>query len=342
MSLLDYCQDDGQKAVIRLLEQGIEQKEIARLLSRDNWSVKRTINRIEKRAEQAREPQEVFKPLRYTQPLPKPLLQPASVPVVQLPKGQAETILIIPDWHQDPCYPHRIEVVKAVARFGSARRFKRVIHLGDWSTWDSCSRHTKNETYEAKTKPTIQQDLDNLIESLQAWQDAKDKDWKPKLEFVEGNHEYRLNAFENINPEVYGFVHTRLVEAFTQYGWRFHKFAEPIYINNVGFVHHINNAMGKAIGGKTGAQRIGNEATSSFVYGHTHHWKFLPTAKNGLQSGVDVLEAGCALPYGEIEHYATHSMNDWWYGVTVVTVHDGRITDFERISMLTLMNEYGE
>ena len=343
MSLLKYCRDEGQKSVIRLYESGLKSCEIGKLLNRQDSSIRRTIRRIKGIANQQRpNVSEVYKPPKYTQPLPKPLLRPAAAPEAQKPNGKPETILFIPDLHQCPNHPYRLDVLKWIARFGSERRFGRVIQGGDWLSWDSVSRHDKNDTYKGRCKPKIQQDMDHLHLSLQTWLDAKDKDWKPKQEFCEGNHEYRTHHFENANPELYGFVHTQMIEAYSQYGWRFHNYGEPIYIQDVGFVHHLNNGMGKAFGGKTGAQRAGNEAVNSFVVGHTHSLVLANAAKLGLKSGIRIIEAGCALPWGEIEHYALHSLNNWWWGVLVITVHGGEITDVEAVSMLTLEDRYGD
>ncbi len=37
-----------------------------------------------------------------------------------------------------------------------------------------------------------------------------------------------------------------------------------------------------------------------------------------------------------------HSLNNWWWGVVVVTVQDGEITDVEAVSMRTLEARYSD
>jgi hypothetical protein len=103
----------------------------------------------------------------------------------------------------------------------------------------------------------------------------------------------------------------------------------------------MTNGAGQAIGGKTGPTRAANDAGCSFVHGHTHQWRFWAAAKHGPTTGIDILEAGCAMDWGEVEQYAMHSLVDWWYGVTVIGISGGRIVDVDRVSMITLRARYG-
>ena len=284
----------------------------------------------------------LYRETRYSQPLPKAVLEhaPPQDPAAFTPQGDSERVLIIPDLHQDPRHPDRINVLKWIARFGAEKDFKRVVQLGDWSTWDSASSHDKNDTLKGQQKPSITDDMNNLIEGLRMWQAAKG-DWRPKQLITLGNHEHRLERFENKTPETSGVFSQRRDEIFTQFGWQVSPYSEVRYVCGVGLTHHPTNAAGRAFGGKTGAQRAANEAACSMIYGHTHAWKFVPAAKLGPMVGVDMLEAGCAMKWGEVEAYAMHSNNDWWWGVTEVTLWGGRIHEVARTSMLTLQKKYG-
>jgi hypothetical protein len=61
-----------------------------------------------------------------------------------------------------------------------------------------------------------------------------------------------------------------------------------------------------------------------------------------MVSGVDVMEVGCALPWGEIESYAAHAICNWWWGLVIVDVLGGRIVASEKIDMMTLRNIYSD
>jgi hypothetical protein len=55
-----------------------------------------------------------------------------------------------------------------------------------------------------------------------------------------------------------------------------------------------------------------------------------------------MVEIGCGLPWGTVEHYARHGLTGWWYGVAPMTVRDGAITDLNFVSMITLRDRYSD
>ncbi len=286
----------------------------------------------------------LYTPARYVQPVPRQVLFPASVPDPRAydPSGERERVLVIGDLHQDPRHPHRVEVLSWAARFGSDRKVGRVVQVGDWGTFDGASFHDKNDTLKARLKPTIKQDLDNQKESLQAFHNSRPADWNPKLDITLGNHENRLHRFENANPETAGMFSNELETNFAQFGWKTRPYGEVMFIQGVGISHHPTNGAGRAFGGKTGPQRAANELTSSFISGHTHAYQHFTTGKIGAVSGVDVMEVGCALPWGEVEDYAAHSIINWWYGFVIVDLMGGRIVSHEAVDMMAIRDRYSD
>lgn len=286
----------------------------------------------------------LYTPSRYVQPVPRQVLFPASVPNPRAydPSGERERVLMIGDLHQDPRHPHRVEVLSWAARFGSDRKVGRVVQVGDWGTFDGASFHDKNDTLKARLKPTIKQDLDNQKESLQAFHSSRPSDWSPKLDITLGNHENRLHRFENANPETAGMFSNELETNFAQFGWNTRPYGEVMFIQGVGISHHPTNGAGRAFGGKTGPQRAANELTSSFISGHTHAYQHFTTGKIGAVSGVDVMEVGCALPWGEIESYAAHGINNWFWGLVIVDLMGGRIVSAEKVDMMAIRDRYSD
>lgn len=286
----------------------------------------------------------LYTPSRYVQPVPRQVLFPASVPNPRAydPSGERERVLMIGDLHQDPRHPHRVEVLAWAARFGSDRKVGRVVQVGDWGTFDGASFHDKNDTLKARLKPTIKQDLDNQKESLIAFHDNRPADWNPKLDITLGNHENRLHRFENANPETAGMFSNELETNFAQFGWKTRPYGEVMFIQGVGISHHPTNGAGRAFGGKTGPQRAANELTSSFISGHTHAYQHFTTGKIGAVSGVDVMEVGCALPWGEIEDYAINSITNYWWGLVIVDLMGGRIVSAEKVDMMAIRDMYSD
>lgn len=286
----------------------------------------------------------LYRPGRPQQPTPTVALRHAPPPEPGLgePQGSPVSVLVIPDRHNDPRHPHRLDCTTWIARLGSERRPSVVVDLGDAITLDSCSRHDKNETLKGRLKPSIKADLDNHLESLQAFERGRAADWKPKRIKTRGNHEQRLWLFENEHPESEGTHTHTYAEQLLQFGWRERDFGEFAYVEGCAFSHAPINGVGRPMGGKTATHRAGDMLTAPLVHGHTHALQLYSGAKMGPLERVTVIQAGCALPWGEYEHYATSGPGGWWWGVLLLSCWGGQIVDVEAISMLSLRDRYSD
>ena len=286
----------------------------------------------------------LFRPAVYQQPRPSIILTPAPPidPVALIPSGKTERILAIGDIHHDPRHEDRLEVMKWIARHASATRPDRIIQVGDWSSWDSVSTHDRNDTQKGRYKPPISADMDNLTASHQRFRAGLADDYKPKLTFLHGNHEYRVERFENANPETHQTFTVQRDQIFAQFGWQTRPYGEIYYAQGVGFTHHPINGAGRAFGGKTGPQRAANETTIPVVSGHTHRRQVHDAPKIGPVASISMVEVGCAMPWGTVEEYAAHSLAGWWWGVVDLTLSGGVIVDVAFVSMLTLRARYSD
>jgi predicted phosphodiesterase len=284
----------------------------------------------------------LHRPHRYSQPVPLAVVQ-SAVPHAPPPlAGAPQRILVIGDLHQDPRHEDRLPVLTWMARYASDHRPERIIQVGDWSTFDSVNQHDKNDTFAARSKPGIRADLDNLHAGHQAFRRGMDADYRPKLDFLLGNHENRLERFENANPEAQDTFTLERDQTFVQHGWRTRPYGELFYVDGVAFTHHPTNGAGRAYGGKTGPQRAANESTVPVVSGHTHRRQVHDSPKIGPIDVISMVEVGCGLPWGTVEAYAKHGLTGWWYGVCAMTVQAGAITDLNFVSMLTLRDRYAD
>lgn len=287
----------------------------------------------------------LYSAARYN--IPRPVLSvshPAPVePALVSPAGQPRRILVIGDLHQDPREEHRLQVLTWLARYASSEGFERIIQIGDWSTWDSVSTHDRPDTMAARYKPTVKDDLANLTASHQAFRRGLADGYAPKLDFLTGNHEHRLERWENTHPESYGIFTLGRDETFAQFGWKVRPYGQPHYVEGVAFAHHATSGAGRAFGGETGPQRGANKSTVSFVGGHTHRAQLHNAAKIGPLEVISFIEVGCAMPWGEVEHYLGHGTpSGWYWGVCAMTVQGGLITDVEFKSMLSIRSQFSD
>lgn len=284
----------------------------------------------------------LYRPQRYQQPVPLSVLHPATTPVAQEPAGQPQRILAIGDLHQDPRFPDRLPILTWLGRMASEHRPERIIQVGDWSTFDSVNAHDDNGSVAGRLKPGVKDDLENLLLSHQNFRLGMDEDYRPKLDFLLGNHEYRLERFENANPETAQTFTLSRDETFARFGWRTRPYGELFYVAGVGFTHHPTNGSGRAFGGKTGPQRAANESTVPVVSGHTHRRQVHDAPKIGPTDVISMVEIGCGLPWGTVEHYARHSLTGWWYGAVLMTVWGGAITDLNFVSMPSIRARFSD
>lgn len=281
---------------------------------------------------------------RYQQPVAR--FQLVSAPPPQSaafePSGPIRRHLFIPDEHNDPRHPHRLQVQTWIARYGSEHRHDVVIKAGDAGTFDSVSSHDKDDTIRGRLKPGIKDDLSNHLESLQYFERGRDQNWKPKKKKARGNHENRLYDYENRNPASAGTHTLAYEEQLLQFGWQERPFGEIFQVDGIGYTHCPMNGMGRPMGGVTAVNRTGAMLTGPLVYGHTHKFQVLTAAKMGEVDRIMVVEGGCALPWGEVEHYALHTPTGWSYGVVDLTVQGGQVLDVAFVSMLSLRARYSD
>ena len=285
---------------------------------------------------------DLHRPARYQQPVAKFQLLPAPAPVENRRTSKARRVLVIPDRHRDPRHPHRLEWDTIIWRYGSDERFDDVVDLGDDLTLDSCSRYDRNDTLAGRLKPSIRADLDHQLEMCQAEERGRAKDWKPRKYKMRGNHNHRLWLFENNHPETEGALTHQYLQTFAQFGWREYKFGEILMLDGVGFTHAPFNGMGKPMGGKTATHRAGALLTAPLVHGHTHSFEVHNSAKLGLIDKVTIVQAGCALPPGEVEHYALHQPTGWSHGVLDLLIQDGEILELAFRSLERLRSIYSD
>jgi len=284
----------------------------------------------------------VYRRAVYQQPIAKRDLLPAPSPRPALGPSNPRRVLVIPDRHNDPRHPHRLAVSTWIMRYGSEHKHDYVVCLGDALTMDSCSRHDKNDTLGGRMKPGIKADLDNQLAMHQAEERGRAPDWKPKKLKARGNHEQRLFDFENQHPENEGTHTHRYAEQLLQFGWRERSFGEIFYIEGVGFTH-APMVNGRPRGGVNAARATAIDQCESLIHGHTHQLQIHHSKKNGPSDKIAVIAAGCALPYGEVEHYATHGgATGWSYGVLDVTLADGEIVDFAWVDMRSLRARFSD
>lgn len=212
---------------------------------------------------------------------------------------------------------------------------------GDIFDVDSLNKHVRNESFEGKMKPGFEKELASLAEALK----AIDKYCPPNIEkhITIGNHEHRIHRYENDNPEVYGILSAAFYMLLSDHKWQITPFKQYLNIYGVEFTHVPINAMGREIGGKTACMRIASDSVSDVVYGHTHNRHDASAPKLGPNNRhTRAYNGGCFMPNNARMDYAKASQNHWEYGLTDMSIYNGRIEATSWISMAQLERDYGQ
>lgn len=265
---------------------------------------------------------------------PKLPLEPVSLKI----KKETITICAIGDYHD--CPGQDKSRIKWIARYVSDTNPDLVVQIGDFADWNSLSTHEKPGTIGYADKPAFVDDLDSAEEALSQFR--KIQEGGPPCHITYGNHEDRLERWDNSQPESKGlsFADRRGV-LFKNYGWETYAYGQWLFIGGVGFTHVPHNLMGREYGGRT-VNSIANDAVFSIVFGHSHRRAEISAPKIGPAKSVEILNLGTAMPQGLVKYYAGKSMTGWAYGVWSLIIRDGHIVGHSYISMTDLEEQYGD
>lgn len=167
------------------------------------------------------------------------------------------------------------------------------------------------------------------LRNLQAkqWLNKK-KVYKPQRHLTLGNHEQRIERFN----ELKGLVNLPAIAE--DFGFTVHPFLKPVKIGGVAFVHYAYNPLsGRPLGG-TAEHRL-NKLKMSFVQGHEQVFKY---AVEYLNDGRKISALVCGSCYLHDEEYKGFQGNNHFRGVAMLhNVKDG-MYDLEQYSVERLLN----
>lgn len=252
-------------------------------------------------------------------------------------------VLAIGDTHFHPGLPQTLRCMALIGHHAAATRPEHIVHIGDGSDWNSVCRHTKNDTYKARQKPSIRQDLDNFSENWDALNAPMDAAGvTSSRHYTMGNHDAWLETFEDLTPEVKGMATGERDRTLARAGWSWTAYGEFYFLGGVGFVHVPLNLMGKPAGGATPENSIATQATHDIVFGHTHRFNACRRVKMGYANQVTVVNTGGAMPEFYVGDYAQNTQGAaMTSGVLDIDIFDGRIQSQRLVTMRELEKRYG-
>lgn len=164
----------------------------------------------------------------------------------------------------------------SLANFIWKKKPGRIINIGDAFDFPSLCAYNSPREQEGMR---LVDDLTAGFQALRIIPDyikfknavAKKKRYRPKLDFITGNHEERLHRMVEKNPHLEGLID--LNGSIRSIGWQVHRFLEPMWVDGIAFNHYMQNPMtGKPIGGAI--ENKLNKHSHSFVHGHVQQYQY--------------------------------------------------------------------
>lgn len=232
---------------------------------------------------------------------------------------------VIPDTQVKP--DDNTEHLTWAAKYAVAKKPEVIIFLGDhWDMPSLCTYDYGTKGYEGRAyKYDIKAGNDAMVKFMMViWYEQgrqrknKEKIWRPRLVFLLGNHENRINKAVNADRKLDGLM-TQEDFNLVELGFEVYPFLEVVVIDGVAYSHYFTSGvMGRAC---TNARLMLNKKHMSCVMGHVQD-RDIAFAKRADGTRMTGLFAG--IFYVENQDYLTPQTNDAWAGCWMFNeVEDG-------------------
>lgn len=234
-----------------------------------------------------------------------------------------------------------ISYLNHISQYICEKKPDYVVHIGDhWdmpslSSYDFGKRQFEGRRYrldvaagnygmDVLTQPLL--DESNRLER------NKKKRWTPKLHFLLGNHENRINRAVDNDAKLEGAIG---LHDLNLNNWQVHEFLDPLFLHGVAFNHYFTTGLAGRPASTASAQL--NKQHMSCIAGHQQGLQ-IATGKRADGALLTSVIAGSGYPHEEA--YLGVQGNKHWRGILVLNdVHDGEF-DLMPVSLKYLEKKY--
>lgn len=256
-------------------------------------------------------------------------------------------ILVIPDTQVK--FGVNTDHIKAAGNYALKNKPDYIVVMGDWWDTESLSVYNSNMAKEGlrllNDVETGNQAMIDFLAPINEYnikrKSQKKKGYKPKLVFIEGNHDVRvrINRLLEDYPALEGMLNDPTVPFLEEHGFEVIPFLHVHDIEGIKFSHYIANPHSLKGSPLSGAiDTMLKNAGHSFVMGHQQTLKM---GKHYLSDGSSRIGIVAGSFYSHEEGYMSKQSNNHFRGmVHLHDVYEGD-ADLETISINRLMDEYG-
>jgi len=246
-------------------------------------------------------------------------------------------VVVIGDLHMKPGMD--FEHMRWIGRYVSEAKPDNVVQIGDAFDMSSCEFHSPPGSASQLHRPSFSEDIASGEEAFDTYHSEIGIGEIPH-DVTLGNHEFRVWRLEELAPNLAGTLTLQLEQFFYRYRWRVTPYRQWLFMEGVGFTHVPMSIMQKPIGGRYPENTIGNQATHSIIFGHTHRNNSVTVPKIGINNSITITNVGSAMPHGYIPPYANGATTGYTYGIHDLRLRGGRVEGGNFISLLELEERF--
>lgn len=159
--------------------------------------------------------------------------------------------LFIPDTQTQPGV--RVSHITALGNYIAHWQPEVIVIAGDWYDMKSLCIYDRDlaDVTERRYSGDIKAGNDALDLLMKPWE--KQRGYKPRLVFTEGNHEVRALRLTDMQPNLRGAI--EMPGDYVKHkGWSYHPYLSPVVIDGVAYAHlFVKGANGRVVNTKFGA-----------------------------------------------------------------------------------------
>ena len=250
--------------------------------------------------------------------------------------------LIIPDTQAKP--ESNFDHMRWAGEYAVKHKPDVIIHLGDhWdmpslSSYDKGTKSFEGRRYLADIDAGIrgmQEFLQPIRDEQERQRTNKHKIWRPRMVYIMGNHEYRIERAIESSPELDGLM-SYADFGLEDMGWEVIPFLEVEVIDGVCYSHYFTSGvMGRPV---SSARALVTKKMMSCVMGHVQD-RDIAYARRADGKSMTGLFAG--IFYQENQGYLNAQTNQSWRGIWMLNeVNEGAFDEMQ-ISLEYLRGKYG-
>ena len=250
--------------------------------------------------------------------------------------------LVIPDTQCKPgqSYDH----LRWAGEYAADKKPDVIVHLGDhWDMPSLSSYDVGKKSFEGRRyindveagKQGMDAFLAPIHEEQRRQRQNRKKVWQPRMVFLLGNHEHRIERAVENDSKLDGLLSYDDFEL-DDYGWEVYDFLEPAMIDGIAYCHYFTSGvMGRPC---ASASLMLRKKHMSCIMGHVQDREI---AYDRRADGSRITGLFGGIFYQHDEEYLNHQTNGSWRGVWMLhEVNDGQFDEMP-VSMSYLEKKYG-